>query len=197
MGTYHLLIIDGHESHNSLQFTKYCKENKIITLCMPPYLSHILQLLDVGCFSSLKTAYGRQVEKLMCNRFNHITKIEFLLAFRDAFDVSITESNIQGSFQGAGLVPFDPDEVLSKLDVQLHTPTPPTTQDTTWQSKTPSNHFEFGSQMKLISDKLGSSPSSLKEGFNQFVKGTLIMAHQMVLWHDQITELEAANEAAT
>ena len=66
-----------------------------------------------------------------------------------------------------------------------------------WQSKTPCNHFELGSQSKLINDKLGSSPSSLKEGFNQLVKGSFLMAHQMVLWCDRITELEAANEAST
>ncbi|KAF2181615.1 DDE-domain-containing protein [Zopfia rhizophila CBS 207.26] len=84
---------------------------------MPPHSSHILQPLDVGYFSPLKTAYGRQVEKLMRNRFNHITKIEFLPAFRDAFNASITKKNIQESFQGAGLVPFDLDKVISKLDV--------------------------------------------------------------------------------
>ncbi|KAF2176049.1 DDE-domain-containing protein [Zopfia rhizophila CBS 207.26] len=94
VGVYRLLIIDGHESHNSLAFTEYCKENKIITLCMPAHSSHILQPLDVGCFWPLKRAYGCQVEKLMRNRFNHITKLEFLPAFRDAFNASITESNV-------------------------------------------------------------------------------------------------------
>ncbi|KAF2189857.1 DDE-domain-containing protein [Zopfia rhizophila CBS 207.26] len=94
---------------------------------MPAHSSHILQPLDVGCFSPLKTAYGRQVEKLMRNRFNHITKLEFLPAFRDAFNASITEK-------------------------------------VTWQSKTPKNYHEFGSQTKLITNKLGSSLSSLKDG---------------------------------
>jgi len=61
---------------------------------MPAHSSHILQPLDMGCFSPLKIAYGRQVEKLIRNRINHITKIEFLLAFRDAFNASITKSNI-------------------------------------------------------------------------------------------------------
>ena len=39
-------------------------------------------------------AYGRQVKKLMRNRINYITKTEFLPAFRDAFNASITKSNI-------------------------------------------------------------------------------------------------------
>ena len=58
MGVYRLLIIDGYKSYNLLQFTKYCKENKIITLYIPLYLLYILQLLDVGCFSLLKMVYG-------------------------------------------------------------------------------------------------------------------------------------------
>lgn len=36
----------------------------------------------------------------------------------------MTEKNIKGGFKGAGLVPFDPESVVSKLDVQLWTPTP-------------------------------------------------------------------------
>ena len=59
VGIYRLLIIDGHESHNSLDFQKYCKDHGIITICMPPHSSHLLQPLDVGCFAPLKQAYGR------------------------------------------------------------------------------------------------------------------------------------------
>jgi hypothetical protein len=62
----------------------------------------------------------------MRNQINHIAKIEFLSSFRDAFDASITKKNIQGSFQGAGLIPFDLDKVILKFDVRLRTPTPPT-----------------------------------------------------------------------
>jgi hypothetical protein len=57
---------------------------------------------------------------------NYISKLEFLYAFRAAFFASITKSNIQGGFVGAGLVPYNPERVLSKLDVKLYTPTPPT-----------------------------------------------------------------------
>jgi hypothetical protein len=53
-GTYRLLIIDGHSSHVTPEFDLFCKEYSIITLCMLPHLSHLLQPLDVGCFSVLK-----------------------------------------------------------------------------------------------------------------------------------------------
>jgi hypothetical protein len=57
----------------------------------------------------------------------YISKLKFLYAFREAFFSSITEKNIQGGFAGAGLVPYDPQRVLSKLDIRIRTPTPPVT----------------------------------------------------------------------
>jgi hypothetical protein len=51
VGSYRLLIIDGHESYQSLAFQDLCEENRIIALCMPLHSSHILQPFDVGCFA--------------------------------------------------------------------------------------------------------------------------------------------------
>jgi hypothetical protein len=92
---------------------------------MPAHLSHYLQPLDVGCFGPLKQAYGREIEGLIRMSITHISKLEFLQAFRSAFYTAITENNVRGGFAGAGLVPYDPDKVISKLDIQLRTPTPP------------------------------------------------------------------------
>jgi len=94
VGSHRLLVIDGHESHDSLDFQQYCKDNKIITVCMPPHLLHLLQPLDVGCFAPLKQAYGRQAENLMRNRINYITKLEFLPCFKAAYNAVFTSSNI-------------------------------------------------------------------------------------------------------
>ncbi len=55
---------------------------------------------------------------------NYVSKLEFLCSFREAFFASMTERNIQGGFARAGLMPHDPERVLSKLDVKLRTPTP-------------------------------------------------------------------------
>jgi hypothetical protein len=201
VGSYRLLIIDGHESHDSLEFQHYCKEKRIITLCMPPHSSHLLQPLDVGCFGPLKKAYGRQVEKLMRNHITHITKLEFLPCFKQAFDAAITSSNIQGGFQGAGLVPFAPDQVISCLDVKLRTPSPPLPNNDPWQSQTPSNALELGSQSTLVKSRIqmhaDSSPTSIVEAFEKVSKGAAIIAHKLVLAQREIAELKAANEAAT
>ena len=55
---------------------------------------------------------------------NHVSKLEFLCGFREAFFTSITERNIQGGFVGAGLVLYNLERVLSKLDVKLRILTP-------------------------------------------------------------------------
>jgi hypothetical protein len=201
VGSHRLLILDSHESHNSVNFHQYCEEHKIITFCMPPHSSHLLQPLDVGCFAPLKKAYGRQAELLMRNKITRISKLEFLPCFKAASDASTTESNIQGGFRGAGLVPFNPEAVISKLEVRLCTPRPPTVDESTWHSQTPSNTLEFGSQSKLIRERIqrhgDSSPTSMVDALNQLTKGAEMMAHSLVLVRNQVAELQAANEAAT
>jgi hypothetical protein len=199
-GSYRLLILDGHGSHTALKFIDFCKEHNIITLCMPPHSSHLLQPLDVGCFAPLKKAYGKQVGDLIRNSINHITKIEFLPAFRAAFDTSITLSNIRGAFRGAGLVPFNPDAVISTLDVRLKTPTPPP-EVLPWESKTPSNAIELVAQTELIRHRIqrhqDSSPTSILYSLDQLAKSAEITMHSATLLKSQVDSLRKANEAAT
>jgi hypothetical protein len=125
MGKKRLLTLDGHESHQSAEFIEFCKQNDIIPVCMPPHTSHLLQPLDVGCFGPLKKAYNKEIETLTRNQITHITKTEFLPAFRVAFDEAMTSSNIQGAFRGSGLCPYNPDRVLSNLAIRPHTPSLP------------------------------------------------------------------------
>jgi hypothetical protein len=121
---------------------------------MPPHSSHLLQPLDVGCFALLKKAYSTQVSDLMRNHITHISKEAFLPAFRAAFNTSITLNNIRGSFRGTGLVPFNPETVISKLDVKLKTPTPPPFEDLLWEAKTPSNTTELAFQTEFIRNRI-------------------------------------------
>ena len=78
VGTHRLLIIDGHESHSSLDFQDLCKEKNIVLRYMPPHSSHLLQPLNVGCFAPLKRRYGDQISALARNRINFVSKESFL-----------------------------------------------------------------------------------------------------------------------
>ncbi|KAG6996134.1 Tigger transposable element-derived protein 1 [Fusarium oxysporum f. sp. conglutinans] len=201
VGSYRLLILDGHESHHSTDFEIYCEEHNIITLCMPPHSSHLLQPLDVGRFGPLKKAYGREIEHLIRSSITHISKTEFFPAFYAAFQATMTEKNIKGGFKGAGLVPFDPESVVSKLDVQLRTPTPAEEeagQAQPWTSKTPKTIIEAELQSEYLERRIkrhrSSSPESILEALKSLSKGTKAVMHEMALMRAEIQDLRQANE---
>jgi hypothetical protein len=100
---------------------------------MPPYSSYKLELFDISYFKLLKQTYGRLIKDLIRTYINYVSKLEFLYAFREAFFASITKKNIQGSFIGASLIPYNLERVLSKLDIELRTPTPLTLRPSTAQ----------------------------------------------------------------
>jgi hypothetical protein len=97
---------------------------------MPPYSSHLLQLLNVGCFSPLKRAYGDEINSLAQYSTKKIKKEAFLPAFKVAFKKLITKENICAGFRSAGLVLHNPEAVILKLDVVLCTLTPLKPEDT-------------------------------------------------------------------
>jgi hypothetical protein len=99
-------------------------------------------------------------------------------------------------------VPFDPQAVLSKLDVKLRTPTPsrPSTANSNpWVSQTPSNPTEALSQSTLVRNRIAchqeSSPTPLFETVAALAKVTERMAHEMTLLSAEVRTLRAANEA--
>jgi hypothetical protein len=105
----------------------------------------------------LKQAYSRQIETFIKAYINYITKVEFFLAFRAVYIESITVQNAQARFRGAGLVPFNPQAVISKLDIKLRTltPTRPPSADTDpWVSQTPHNPAEALSKIVLVKDRI-------------------------------------------
>ena len=197
-----MLVLDGHESHLSNAIEAYCQENNIITLCLPPHSSHITQPLDVGCFSVLKRIYGREIEDFIKASITHITKLEFFHAFKAIYDRTMTPENIQAGFRGAGLVPFDPEAVISKLDIKLRTPTPtesPPADADPLVSQTPHNPAEAISQSAFVRNRIethqGSSPTTIFAAVKQLATGSDSMAHRLTLMENRLKSLEKANKA--
>ena len=74
--SYRLLILDGHGSHVTMEFIKYCDDNRILLATYPPHLTHTLQPLDVCLFGPLSTAYNTKLSDFMynCQGLSSITK---------------------------------------------------------------------------------------------------------------------------
>ncbi|RDW91678.1 hypothetical protein BP5796_02843 [Coleophoma crateriformis] len=110
---------------------------------------------------------------------------------------------MSGGFAGAGLVPYDPERVLSKLDVRLRTPTPPLAVAVgvgdTWVTRTPQNPIEADSQTGLIKTQISnhqnSSPTPILDAVDQFSKGAKAMMHEVALLRAEVSTLRRANEA--
>jgi hypothetical protein len=164
---------------------------------MPSHSSHLLQPLDIGCFGPLKKAYGDQIQGMMKCYIHYISKLEFLPAFKAAFSKAITRKNAQAGFRGAGLIPFNPAEVLAKLDIRVISPSPPPVEAATWQSKTPSNAAELSLQSELLRTQIqrhqDSSPSSIIDSLNRLVKGAQSVANMATLVRAQVADLQEAN----
>jgi len=173
-GEYRLLILDGHGSHLTARFDQTREKHDIISICMPAHSSHLLQPLDISCFSVLKRSSGRLVETKMRLRINHIDKLDFLEAYPHARTEEFKPETIKNSFTAAGLVQYDPDRVISKLDIRLRTPTPTGSRGSDWEPKTPSNYMqlqkEASSIKALLKQRSKSPPSPLNSAINQVLK---------------------------
>ena len=126
---------------------------------MPAHSSHRLQPLDLSCFSVLKRTYSLYIENLLRRHQTYIAKEDFLAGFYDAFQAAMTSDNIRSGFAKAGLVPFDPQNVLGELESHLLVPTPTVSplSDTSSLSpptKTPRNVNEATQRSRYLQRKI-------------------------------------------
>jgi hypothetical protein len=191
VGRYRLLILDGHGSHTTPAFDKFCTEHLILTECMPPHSSHYLQPLDVSCFSVLKRAYGDLVKAKIALGVYHIDKPIFLELFLDARKKTFTSKNITSGFRATGLLPFDPSQVLRRLQVKIRTPSPPLAleQPPSLPLKTPANILELDRLQKHRQKETSPTDRALQK----IVKGCQMAMHNAVLFHEENVRLRAEN----
>ncbi|XP_030767155.1 uncharacterized protein LOC115890931 [Sitophilus oryzae] len=103
-----LVILENHTTHSSLKSYKFCRENGIVLVSLPPHTSHRLQPLDVTFFSSLKTAYSKECDLHM--KTHHYSKIEvtdIAELFAKAYNrITSKEKGLNG-FKNTGIFPLD------------------------------------------------------------------------------------------
>ncbi len=91
--------------------------------------------------------------------------------------------------------------MLSKLDVQLRTPTPPALGTVVWEAQTPRNAYEIEAQSTLIRNRVQNyrrlPASSLDEQVKQLSKGAQQIAYNMVLMREDVSRLRDAVDTLT
>ena len=198
IGRYRLLILDGHSSHATAEFDKFCMERRIIPLYMPPHSSHLLQPLDVACFSPLKHIYGQQTQDLIRKGIHSVGKEDFLYIYPAVHQKALSSSNIISGFTATGLIPFSPERVFSKLKVLIKTPTPPSSSHSNQSfgtGKTPFNTYQLEKQKQRIESLKGVvSPSVVEEAMRKIIKGAEMTMQNALLLQQEIDQLQSENQ---
>jgi hypothetical protein len=104
----HLLIMDEHNSHLTLEVARLVKNVGLDLLTLPSHTSHALQPLDVVVFKPFKQFFREYRDYWMLRNLDQSTSKEILaqwvsLALRRALSVS----NIRADFQRVGILPFN------------------------------------------------------------------------------------------
>ncbi|APA07664.1 hypothetical protein SS1G_00800 [Sclerotinia sclerotiorum 1980 UF-70] len=108
---------------------------------------------------------------------------------------------MKAGFRGAGLIPFDPQSILSKLDIRIRTSTPPSTSlelTNSWISQTPHNPTEALLQSTLVKARItrhqSSSSTPIFETIQALIKGTKRLAYEVTLLSAENRIFRRANE---
>ena len=113
-----LLLLDGHGSHATTEFMWKCYQNNIILYFLIPHSSHVLQPLDLACFSPLKTRYRAEILRVSnLDDSVPVKKIRFVQYYECARLEGLKEGNIQSGWLASGIYPWDPSKVLQSHQV--------------------------------------------------------------------------------
>ena len=110
------MIFNSYALHILTKAIQFCIASNIILLCLLAHFTHLLQLLDVGVFLLLATAYQKGVQDITRFGFAYsIDKVDFLDVYQKARTLAITLANIQKAWNRTGLNPLNCDVVLEQL----------------------------------------------------------------------------------
>ena len=112
----HLLVLDGHKAHLTLEVVTKAKRNGVDMLILPSHTSHGLQPLDVACFKPFKVAF--RAYKNLWNKEHHgmrVTKENLANWISLALRKALSPTNIQSGFRGAGIWPLNLEAMRRKM----------------------------------------------------------------------------------
>jgi hypothetical protein len=100
----HLLILDGHNSHITIEVIERAWSLSIDMITLPSHTSHALQPLDVGCFRSFKQVFRIYRDMwTMNNRGQGAMKSTLAKWMSLGLKKALTSSNIKSGFKVIGI----------------------------------------------------------------------------------------------
>ena len=141
----HLRILDGHNSHVTLEVVTLAMKEGLDMVTLPAHTSHALQPLDVSCFKPFKSAFRKIRDAwTLENKGKKVEKADLCQWTAEALDKALTAKNIKSGFRKTGIWPLDKEVVTSSL--------------------LPSEGFENGGGEGHLEEELTESEDSGSEG---------------------------------
>ena len=111
-GEPRLLLLDNHGSHITTDFMLQCYRNNVYLYYLIPHMSHVCQPLDVGPFSSVKAKYRGLINtNTHTDNAAPVKKQSFITHIYTAREQGMSRTNIQGGWEGTGIVPWCPRKI--------------------------------------------------------------------------------------
>ena len=112
----HLLVLDGHKAHLTLEVVSKAKKHGVDMLTLPSHTSFGLQSLNVSYFKPFKVAF-RAYKNLWTMKHHgvKVTKETLANSMSLALKKSLANKNIQGGFRGAGIWPLNLEAMKLKM----------------------------------------------------------------------------------
>jgi hypothetical protein len=142
-----------------------CWINNIYLFYLIPHSSHILQPLDLSCFSPLKCRYRSKIEELArIDNAAPVKKRRFLQYYEKARNEGLTCSNICSGWKKAGILPWNPRRVIQSIEYPTQATSQPQTlgkrgshtakeEESSSQLTTPQNRRDFDRYWQLVSQQ--------------------------------------------
>jgi hypothetical protein len=112
----HLLILDGHGSHVTMDVVKTARSVGLDLLTLPSHTSHAMQPLDVSCFKPLKQAFRLLRDVWTLRNKNRGANKEVLAKWVSAaLEKALSEKNIKNGFRATGIFPFNSQAMDGKM----------------------------------------------------------------------------------
>ena len=104
----HLLVVDGHNSHVTLDVVMKAMDVGLDLLTLPSHTTHRLQPLDVSIFAPFKKYFRCYRDAwVMKNRGRAACKEILAMWISLGLQRALTSSNIQAGFRGTGIWPLN------------------------------------------------------------------------------------------
>ena len=104
----HVLILDGHNSHVTLEVVKISMESSLDIVSLPSHTSHAFQPLDVSCFKSFKIAFRKIRDRWSLKSKTKPVDKQILCEWTSqALKAALTSKNIISRIKATSIWPLD------------------------------------------------------------------------------------------